>query len=106
MVQAGADIIETLTPAPVGDIIYQDFAREHGGKACFKGGIDTVRIRFGTPEEIDRTVRESVEALAPTRRFILSASDSITEGTPEENVRAFFEAGRKYGSVAAKNLYG
>lgn len=105
MVAAGADIIETLTPVPAGDIVYADLARAHGGKACFKGGIDTVRIRFGTPAEIDRTVRDAVAALGPTRRFILSASDSITEGTPEANVRAFFAASRTYGREMARQLY-
>jgi len=106
IVEAGADIIETLTPPPAGDLDYAWLAENYGGRACFKGGIDTVRIRFGTPEEIARTVRRSVETLGATRRFILSASDSITEGTPDANIRAFFDTGRAAGRELARRLFG
>jgi hypothetical protein len=32
--------------------------------------------------------------------FILGTSDSIRDGTPLENVRAYFNAARRYGQVA------
>ena len=62
MVEAGADIIETLTPAPAGDIIYADLAREHGGKACFKGGIDTA-YELGQIAGADRASTRHIDTL-------------------------------------------
>jgi len=106
VLDAGADIVQTLTPPPGGDLDFKWLAENHGGRACFNGGIDTVKIRFGKPEEIRQDVRDAIDVLAPTRRFILGTSDSITEGTPEENIRAFFSAAREHGRRAAKELYG
>jgi len=95
IIDAGVDIIQTLTPPPIGDLDFKHLAETYGGKVCFNGGIDTVRIRFGRPEEIAGKVRELMDIFAPTGRFILGTSDSITEGTPEENMHAFFETGKK-----------
>ena len=50
------------------------------------------------PEDIEEKVRDTIKAAAPGGGFILSTSDSIRDGTPIENVRAFFDSGRKYGS--------
>lgn len=105
VVDAGVDIIQTLTPPPAGDLNYRWLARACGGRVCLNGGVDTVRIRFGTPGEIEQCVRQAMETLAPTRRFILGTSDSITEGVPEENIRAFFQTARSAGQEWARQLY-
>ena len=56
-------------------------------------------IQRGTPELIEKEVKKAIEIGAPGGGFILGSSDSIREGTPEENVRAYFDAARKYGSM-------
>ncbi|MCK4627221.1 MAG: hypothetical protein KAV00_18050, partial [Phycisphaerae bacterium] len=71
VIESGADIIQTLTPPPGGDLDFRWLAENYGGKACFNGGIDTVKIRFGKPEEIESDVRDLMEILGPTGRFIL-----------------------------------
>ncbi len=106
IIEAGADIVQTLTPPPAGDLDFSWLARMYGGKICLNGGIDTVRIRFGTPEEIEGKVREILEILGPTRRFILGTSDSITEHTPEENIVSFFQSARQYGKMVAEKMFG
>jgi hypothetical protein len=97
-IEAGADIIQTLTPPPSGDLDFDWLAKTYGGQTCFNGGIDTVQIRFGGPDEIETAVAELLETLAPTGRFIL--------GTSDENMRAFCNAARKYGKEMALKLYG
>jgi uroporphyrinogen decarboxylase len=57
-------------------------------------------IKMGTPEQIEQTVREAIEIAAPGGGFILGSSDSIREGTPLQNVRAYFAAALKYGRYA------
>ncbi len=106
VIDAGADMIQTISGPPSGDLDYEWLAGAHGGRACFNGGVDTVRMRFAEPEEIVRLTRHALDTLAPTGRFILGTSDSIPEGTPEANIRAFLDTAREHGTALAKNLYG
>ncbi|NPV09819.1 MAG: hypothetical protein HPY83_17900 [Anaerolineae bacterium] len=97
-VRSGADVVETLTPPPVGDVDLAEAKRLYGDLTCLKGYMDLLYvIKMGTPESIDRAVREAIEIAAPGGGFILGSSDSFREGTPVENVRAYFEAAHKYG---------
>jgi len=61
------------------------------------GYVDLVKMRFGTVEETIQMTKYAIEAMAEGGRFILGTSDSIRDGTPFENVKAYFETGRKYG---------
>ena len=96
--EAGVDVFETLTPPPVGDIDLAEVKRRIGDAVCLKGYGDLLYvIKMGTPEDVERMVREAMEIAAPGSGFIFGTSDSIREGTPRENVRAYFEAARRYG---------
>ena len=55
-----------------------------------------------TPERIEKVVRETIERAAPGGGFILSTSDSIRDGTPIENIKAYFEAAQRYGKYPIK----
>jgi uroporphyrinogen decarboxylase len=97
-VSAGADVVETLTPPPVGDVDLAKAKRLHGKQTCLKGYVDLLYVlKMGTPELVERTVREAIEVAAPGGGFILGTSDSIREGTPIENVKTYFETARRYG---------
>jgi uroporphyrinogen decarboxylase len=97
-VSAGADVVETLTPPPVGDVDLAEAKRLYGDRTCLKGYVDLLYVlKMGTVEDVVRTVREAIEVAAPGGGFILGTSDSIREGTPQENVRAYFETAHKYG---------
>ena len=97
-VAAGADVVDTLTPPPVGDVDLAAAKRLYGRQTCLKGYIDLLYvIKEGTPELIERTVREAIEVAAPGGGFILGTSDSIRDGTPLENVLAYYAAAHKYG---------
>jgi hypothetical protein len=98
LAEAGVDVLQTLTPPPVGDIDLGDAKRRIGDRVCLMGCVDLLYvIKLGSPELIDRTVREAMETAAPGGGFILGTSDSIREGTPEENIRAYFTAALNYG---------
>jgi uroporphyrinogen decarboxylase len=100
--EIGADLVSTLGPPPTGDVTLAEARTIVGNTVCLFGGIDTVNIVWrGTPEDVDRAVREAIEAAAlPEGGYILGTSDSITEETPPENFRAFFDAARRYGRVS------
>jgi len=94
------DVLQTLTPPPVGDVDLADVKRRIGDRVCLMGYVDLLYvIQKGTPELIDRAVKDAVVTGAPGGGFILGTSDSIRDGTPIENVRAYFDAARKYGEI-------
>ena len=98
MKECGVDVLETLTPPPVGDADLRQIKRRIGDTVCLKGAIDLVYvIKEGSPETIEKAVRDAIEVAAPGSGFILGSSDSIRDGTSEENLRAYFMAARKHG---------
>ena len=99
LVEAGVDIVSTCTPPPVGDFDLAAAKREFGRDICFKGYADLLYVvKMGTPDLVAATVREAMEIGKPGGGFILGSSDSFRDGTPVENVKAYFDAARKYGA--------
>ena len=100
MAEAGVDVFETLTPPPVGDVDLAELKRRVGDRVCLKGYVDLLYVlKMGTPDDVDATVRQAMEAAAPGSGFIIGTSDSVREGTPRANVAAYFDAVRRYGST-------
>lgn len=98
IVASGADVISTLAPPPFGDMDLAKVKARLGDQVCLMGNVDLLYVvKQGTPGEIEEAVRKAIEAAAPGGGYILATSDAIRDGTPPENVRAFCEAGRRYG---------
>ena len=96
----GVDILETCTPPPVGDFDLPLAKERIGGRTTLKGYVDLLYVvKHGTPERVTETVREAMEIARPGGGFIIGSSDSFREGTPMENIQAYFEACRKYGKM-------
>ncbi len=94
----GVDVLETCTPPPVGDFDLADAKARVGAKTTLKGYVDLLYVVLrGTPELVDRTVAEAMEIGKPGGGFIIGSSDSFREGTPPENMHAYFKACLKYG---------
>ncbi len=99
LADAGIDVLETLTPPPVGDVDLAVAKRRIGDRVCLKGYTDLIYVlKMGTPDLVERTVRDAIAVAGPTG-FILGTSDSIRDGTPIENVRAYVAAARRYGAM-------
>jgi uroporphyrinogen decarboxylase len=97
---AGVDILSTLPPPPMGDVDLAQAKAAVGDRICLNGNIDLLHvIKEGTPELIQEKVRQAILDAAEGGGFILGTSDSIRE-TSIENVRAYFEAGRRYGNYS------
>ena len=54
-------------------------------------------VKDSTPESIEKAVRDAIVIGKHGGGFILGSSDSFRDGTPVENVRAYFDAAHKYG---------
>ena len=96
-VDTGMDMMTTLTPPPIGDVDAEKLKETMHGKVVMSGYVDCVKIRYGTPEDITEQTKYACEVLGKDGGFILGTSDSIRDGSPYENVKAFFEAGIKFG---------
>ena len=69
-----------------------------GGKACICGNIPAALFQAGKPEEIDAYAKNLIEKVGHDGGFILG-NGAVMDEAPPENVKAMFEAGRKYGSL-------
>jgi uroporphyrinogen decarboxylase len=68
------------------------------GKMSIIGNIDCRNLLpFGRPEEVERTVRETIEIAAPGGGYILASSNSLHPDCKPENIVAMVEAAHKYG---------
>ena len=95
---AGVDVLETCTPPPVGDFDLALAKRTIGRKTTLKGYVDLLYVvQRGTPKLVEKTVREAMQIAKPSGGFIIGSSDSFREGTPRENITAYFEACKKHG---------
>ncbi|MHB9023683.1 MAG: uroporphyrinogen decarboxylase family protein [Armatimonadota bacterium] len=71
---------------------------QYGDRVCIVGNIDSSRtLPYGTPEEIEAEVREAIAAAAPGGGYILASDHSLHDGISVRNIRAMFDAARKYG---------
>lgn len=102
LAEMGIDALETLTPREAsGDVELADVKRRIGDRVCLMGGFLSPLLVSGTPEQIEAEVRECLAKAADGGGYILSPSGRIDPDTPEENLRAFTEAGKKYGVAQA-----
>ena len=96
LVEVGFDGIHPIQPQCM-DIAE---VKEHlDGRACILGNIDCrYLLPFGTEEEVERCVKETIEKAAPGGGYIISSSNSIHPGCKPENYIAMVRAAHKYGA--------
>ena len=71
------------------------------GRACRVGNIDCRNLLvFGSEEEVQHAVKETIEVASPGGGYIVSSSNSIHPGVTPENYIAMVDATHKYGSYA------
>ena len=96
-IRAGVDVIETCAPPPVGDFDLAEARRRWGRRVTFKGLVDMINVVWrGTPEEIDRHVRDIIAQNGGKQALVLGTMDNIRPETSEENIAAYFRAANKY----------
>ena len=85
MADTGAHVVEPLDP--LGGVSVADAKRRIGDRVALMGGLNTLTLSLGTPEQV-RT-----EAIRKCREggpydYILAAGDMVPPDTPLENLRA------------------
>ncbi len=96
LIEVGVEIINPVQTSSRG-MDPARLKREFGRDVTFwGGGCDTqVVLPDGTPEKIDRHVRERIEIFAPGGGFVFCQVHNILPNVPPENVVAMVEAVKK-----------
>lgn len=96
IVAAGFDGLHPIQPQcmNIGEV-----KQKHGKDLCLLGNIDCEHLLpFGSEEDVDKAVRETISTAAPGGGYIISSSNTIHPGCKAENYVALVKAARKYGN--------
>lgn len=100
MLELGVDVFETCCPPPIGDFDLAEARKIVGDKITLMGYVDLIYVlQRGTVEDVKRAVKEACMLGGAEGNFILGTSDQMREGTPVENIEAYFKYGREYGKM-------
>ena len=90
--------INCVTPMDPSGINYREYKKKYGRRVTLHGNIDiTWPLATGTPDEVDRDVKEHMEALKPGGRWMAGSSHSIVNYVPHDNFVTMINAVHKYG---------
>jgi len=93
--QVGFDGIHPIQPQcmDIGEV-----KKYLAGRACILGNIDCRNLLpFGTEEEVEEAVKETMEKVSPGGGYIITSSNSIHPACKSENYIAMVKAAHKYG---------
>lgn len=94
LVEVGFDGIHPLEPHCMDLVEVKNYL---SGKACIVGNIDCRHLLpFGTEEEVEESVRQTIEIAAPEGGYILCSSNSIHPGCKPENYLVMIRAAHRY----------
>jgi len=95
LIEVGFDGLHPIQPQCM-DI--KEVKASIGGRTAVIGNIDcSFLLPFGTEEEVERTVAETIRVAAPGGGYIMSSSNTIHPGVKAENYIAMVRATKKYG---------
>jgi hypothetical protein len=97
--EAGIDILNPVQISAEG--MDPAFLKEkYGSRFVFwGGGVDSQgSLSFGTPQEVEKEVKENIEIFKPDGGFIFNNVHNIQATVPVDNLMAFFESHARYGS--------
>lgn len=104
LIDIGVDCIQPMDPY---GIDYREYKKRFGGIVCLAGNIDIeFPLAHGTPEDVERDVREHMEVLKPGGGYVATSSHSIVNYIPHENFIAMINAMHKYGSYGEDEVWG
>jgi uroporphyrinogen decarboxylase len=89
--------IAGLHPMEKGAMDIRAVKREYGDRVCLLGNVDLNLLGMGTPEEVDREVRELIRDVGPGGGYIITSGNSLAGYLRPQNVRAMVQAIQKYG---------
>jgi 5-methyltetrahydrofolate--homocysteine methyltransferase len=100
LIDIGIDCIHPMDPY---GIDYREYKKKFGCRVCLAGNIDIeYPLAHGSPEDVERDVKEHMEVLKPGGGYVACSSHSIVNYIPHENFISMINAIHKYGSYAGE----
>jgi uroporphyrinogen decarboxylase len=94
IVACGYDGLHSLQPSANMDIAR--IKARYGQRLCLMGNIDiNYVLPFGSPEEVEKAVRETMRVAAPGGGYILSTCNTLIRAIPPRNALAMYRAGER-----------
>ena len=91
MADTGADVVEPLDP--LGGVEVADARKRIGHKVALMGGLNTLTLARGTPEQVrDEAIHKCREG--GPQGYILAAGDMVPPDTPLANLQAMVDVAR------------
>ncbi len=90
--------IAGLHPNEKGAMDIRAMKRTYGDRLCLLGNVDLNVLGMGSPEAVDREVRELIRDVGPGGGYIVTSGNSLAAYLLPENVLALSKAVQKYGS--------
>ncbi len=101
-IEMGVKAVDTLQPEAA-NMAPAYLKAKFGGRLAFHGCISTAGpVAYGTPADVERNVRETLEILMPGGGYMLSPSHQLQDNSPVENVIALYQAAHRFGSGAVR----
>lgn len=96
-IEMGVGVVDTLQPE-ASDMSPAYLKKTFGGRMAFHGSISTAGpVAYGSVENVERDVRETLEVMMPGGGYCLAPTHRLQDNSPTENVLAMYDAARKYG---------
>jgi uroporphyrinogen decarboxylase len=89
--------IAGMHPMERGAMDIRAVKRDYGDRICVLGNVDLNLLGMGTPEDVDREVRELIRDVGPGGGYVVTSGNSLAAYVKPENVWALSEAVQKYG---------
>jgi uroporphyrinogen decarboxylase len=89
--------IAGMHPNEKGAMDIQDMKRDYGQRVCLLGNVDLNILGLGTPNDVDREVRDLIRDVGPGGGYIVTSGNSLASYVKPENAIALSQAVQKYG---------
>jgi len=102
LIDVGVDVLNPIQPLAANMDIGR-IKKEFGDRLSLHGGVDIQRVLpLGTPNDVVEEVKRVIRLAARNGGYILAGAHNIQADTPVENIKAMFEAARKFGVYPIK----
>jgi uroporphyrinogen decarboxylase len=96
--EMGVDGFDALECAPTGNVDLAEVKRTFGAKISLRGNVNSIYVMGnGTAKDVEQAAKNCLDSAKAGGGYILAVGDQTPANTPEENLFALVETGRKFG---------
>ena len=98
LIEIGVDVLNPVQPECVDPVLLK---QQYGNKLSFWGTVGTqTTMPFGSPQDVRDTVRHMIETVGDGGGFLIAPTHLLEPEVPWENIEAFVQAVREFGTFA------